>query len=85
LSILISFNLARGKTAFVYSLAAGGAMTVAAINVFHSSIEEVMLSIAAVFLLVTAFNILLVYRERYIYYRDKNYSLVKAVNASNQD
>lgn len=85
LSILISFNLARGKTAFVYSLAAGGVMTVAAINIFHSSIEEVMLSIAAVFFLVTAFNILLVYRERYIYYRDKNYSLIKAVNASNPD
>lgn len=85
LSILISFNLARGKTAFVYSLAGGGAMMVAAVNVFHSSIEEVILSVAAVFFFVTAFNLWLVYRERHIYYREKNYALIKAADAANPD
>lgn len=71
LSIVISFNLARGKTGFIYSLAAGSALTVAAIAVFHSGIQEVMVSIASVFAVLSAFNLWLVYRERRLFYRKR--------------
>lgn len=69
LSILISFNLARGRTQFVYSLGAGCIMTVAAIWFFHANILEVVLSLTAVFFVVTVYNLAQSYRERHAFYR----------------
>lgn len=69
LSILISFNLARGRTRFVYSLGAGCALTVAAIGLFHANILEVVYSLTAVFFIVTAYNLAQSYRERHLFYR----------------
>lgn len=69
LSILISFNLARGRTSFVYSLIVGCVLTAGAITAFHSSIKEVVISIAAVFSALTAYNLLLAYRGRSGLYR----------------
>lgn len=82
LSILISFNLARGKTGFIYSLVAGSALTVTGIMLYHAGIYEVMVSIAVVFTAIAAVNLWLVYRERRFFYRERNYTLLKgtAVN-----
>ncbi len=68
-SILMSFNLARHRTTFIYSMAAGGVMLVVFINVFHSSIKEVLGVMMSVFFFIAAFNLLQVYRERQVFYR----------------
>lgn len=88
LSILISFNLARGSTQFVYSLAAGCAMTVAAIWFFHANILEVVLSLTAVFFIVTAYNLIQSYRERHAFYRaygDETYKTASAAFDADRD
>lgn len=71
-SIIISFNLARGKTAFIYSLAAGCVMLVVIINIFHADISQVVAAIAGVFTLVAAYNLVVLYRERHVYYRARS-------------
>ncbi len=68
-SILMSFNLARHRTAFIYSMAAGAVMLVILINVFHSSINEVIGVMVSVFMFIALFNLLQVYRERQVFYR----------------
>ncbi|MBI1911187.1 MAG: oligosaccharide flippase family protein [Deltaproteobacteria bacterium] len=77
LSILISFNLARNKTGFIYSLGAGSLLMVSAIALFHSNIKEVLISITAVLLLTAAFNLWLVYRDRQEYYRLRDCGLCR--------
>ena len=84
LSIIISFNLARGRTGFIYSLAAGSVITVAAISVFHGGILEVMVATALVFASLCSFNLWLVYRERRVFYRNRGYAFVKP-EAGNTD
>lgn len=84
LSIVISFNLARGKTGFIYSLACGCALTAASISVFHAGIQEVMVAIALVFTALSAFNLWLVYMERRVFYRKRSYALLKP-EAGNTD
>lgn len=88
LSILISFNLARGSTQFVYSLAAGCVMTVAAIWLFHANILEVVLSLTAVFFMVTVYNLIQSYRERhafYLAYGDEQYKAPTAAFDADRD
>lgn len=84
LSILMSFNLARGRTGFIYSLAGGSALTVAVISVFHGGILEVMVATALVFAALTTFNLWLVYREKRIFHRKRSYAFVKP-EAGNTD
>lgn len=71
-SILISFNLARSKTGFIYSLAMASVLVVALIHRFHSGPAEVMAVLVGVFFLLTAHNLALVYRERRLFYRLRN-------------
>lgn len=78
LSILISFNLARGKTSFVYSLAFGCLATAAAIELFHAEILEIVVSITAVFSALTLYNLVCAYRERHAYYKLKETEDFKA-------
>lgn len=78
LSIIISFNLARARTGFIYSLVIGGAASVAAVHAFHSTILEVVVSIMAVFFAVAVINMVQVFRERAVYYRDRPPVLMKA-------
>lgn len=84
LSILISFNLARGNTGFIYSLAIGSVLLVTAINLFHSNMREIMVSITGIFFILTVFNVWLVYRERHAYYRLR-YEVLKAEDGVNTD
>lgn len=73
LSVIISFNLARRKSAFVYALGAGCAGAVAAIAAFHAGIKGIIISFGAVLLGVTLVSLAQVYRERQSYYRVRNY------------
>lgn len=85
LSIIISFNLARGKTFFMYSLAAGCVLIVGLLNIFHSGIGEILTSILAVFFALTAFNVWKVYRERHVYYRERDFGICKVTGTSNTE
>lgn len=63
-SIIMSYNLARHKSAFIYSLCAGCVSMVVLINLFHGSLQTVIFVIIANNILILAFNLWLVYREK---------------------
>ncbi|MBE9528642.1 MAG: oligosaccharide flippase family protein [Proteobacteria bacterium] len=63
-SIIMSFNLARHKSGFIYSLGAGCVSMVVLINLFHGSLQTVIFAIIVNNLLILAFNLWLVYREK---------------------
>lgn len=67
-SIFISFNLARHRTGFVYSLIAACAALVILIHYFHGSLMNVILIIAAVSACLALFNFFLIYRDRKSFY-----------------
>lgn len=74
MSIIISFNLARGKNSFIYSLGAASVLVVALIHVFHADIRQVMLTLVGVFFILTSFNLVAVYRDRRVFYRLREYT-----------
>ncbi|MBW7957641.1 MAG: oligosaccharide flippase family protein [Deltaproteobacteria bacterium] len=63
-SVLVSYNLARGKSSFIYSLLAGGAAHALLLNVFKGSLVVTVIILAAVNMLVAAYNLIMVLRER---------------------
>ncbi|HBG47754.1 MAG TPA: hypothetical protein DDW94_12320 [Deltaproteobacteria bacterium] len=63
-SVLMSFNLARGKTGFIYSLIAGSVILAALLNMFQGSLKSTVLVMTAVNLIVAAYNLASVMRER---------------------
>lgn len=63
-SVLMSFNLARHRTGFIYSLGVGCVSMVTLINLFHDSLQSVIFVIIANNLLLFLFNLWLVYSER---------------------
>ncbi len=75
ISVLISFNLARHKTSFIYPLAMGGIILVVLVNLFHSSIKEVLMTVVGVFTGLTAVNLFQIYRQRQSFYRLRQYEL----------
>ncbi len=64
ISVLISFNLARNRTGFIYSLAAASIALFALLHVFHGGLQAVMFVVLGVHTALAAFNLFLVYRER---------------------
>lgn len=62
-SVLISYNLARGKTAFIYSLLAGAAAHAFLLNLFQGSLITTAVILAAVNIAVAAYNLISVLRE----------------------
>lgn len=63
-SILITFNLARRKTGFIYTLWAGSLALVVLINLFHGSLLSVVVAMTGVGVALAAFNLWLVYQDR---------------------
>lgn len=63
-SVLINFNLARGKTGFIYSLGAGSIGLAVLINAFHETLLTVIVIMCAVNSVVAATNLYLAYRDR---------------------
>ena len=76
-SIIISFNLARGKTAFIYPLILSSALLVLLISRYHSDIGEILKSMLAAFALAAGLNLWQIYRERQSYYGLKFYEFYK--------
>lgn len=68
MSILISFNLARHKTGFIYSLVGGCILLIILLNIFHSSLFTVIFIIMAVNFCLAAINLWMVYRDKKVFY-----------------
>lgn len=68
-SILISFNLARGRTGFIYPLGVGCVALYILINVFHGSLATVIFMLMAVAVTLTAVNLWMVFQDRRAFYR----------------
>lgn len=69
MSILISFNLARGRTGFLYSMGAGCIALFVLINVFHDSMFTVIFMVMTVAVSLTAVNLWMVFQDRREFYR----------------
>lgn len=63
-SVTISYNLARGKTSFIYSLLAGCAAHALLLNIFTGSLVAAVVILAAVNVSVAAYNLITVLRGR---------------------
>lgn len=63
-SLLVTFNLARNRTGFIYSLGAAAVILPLLIALGHSSLAAVVLAVAAVNLCLMALNLWTVMRER---------------------
>lgn len=68
MSILISFNLARHKTGFIYSLVVGCILLIILLNIFHSSLFTVIFIIMAVNFCLAAINLWMVYQDKRVFY-----------------
>lgn len=66
--VLISFNLARHKTGFIYSLGIGCLLLIVLINFFHGSLLTVISVILAVTFCLAAINLWMVYQDRKAFY-----------------
>ncbi len=67
ISVLISFNLARNRTGFIYSLVAASIALFGLIHMVHGGLQGVMLVVLGVHTALAAFNLILVYRERLLF------------------
>lgn len=67
ISVLISFNLARNRTGFIYSLVAASIALFGLIHMVHGGLQAVMLVVLGVHTALAAFNLFLVYRERLLF------------------
>lgn len=77
LSVVISFELARGKTLFIYPLFLSCTLLVLLISRYHSGIEEILKSMLASFTAAALVILYQVYRERQNYYGLKFYEFYK--------
>lgn len=68
-SILISFNLARHKTGFIYTLVVGCILLIILLDIFHSSLFTVIFIIMAVNFCLAAINLWMVYQDKKVFYR----------------
>lgn len=68
MSIIISFNLARRKAGFIYSMAAACLALFIVINFFHASLLSVILEITAINFCLVGVNIWSIYRDRKAFY-----------------
>ena len=66
--ILISFNLARHRTGFIYSLGVGCLLLIILINLFHGSLLMVISIILAITFCLAAINLWMVYQDRKAFY-----------------
>lgn len=78
ISILVSFNLARDKTGFIYSLIIGCILLIILISFFHNTLFQVLYIILIVNSCLTAFNLYMVYQDRKAFYRLKTVDLESA-------
>lgn len=63
-SVLMTFNLARGNTAFIYSLIAGTIALAVLFHIFEGSLISTVLVMAAVNTAVASYNLFIVMRGR---------------------
>ncbi|GMR04830.1 MAG: oligosaccharide flippase family protein [Thermodesulfobacteriota bacterium] len=71
-SVLISFNLARNRTGFIYVLAGGCAALFVLLKSFHGGLFAVVLSIMIVNFVMAVTQLFMTYRERRAIVRIKN-------------
>ena len=64
MTVLISFNLARNKTSFIYTLLAGCVLLVLGLNFFHSTLLAVILTVMFTNLFITALHLWMTHRDR---------------------
>ncbi|MFQ5900721.1 MAG: oligosaccharide flippase family protein [Thermodesulfobacteriota bacterium] len=69
ITVLISFNLARHRTGFIYSLGAGCVLLIILLNLFHSSLLTVIFAMIGVYFCLMVVNLWMVYRDRRAFYR----------------
>lgn len=69
IGVLISFNLARHKTSFIYTLGFGCIVLLAGISIFHNSLSTVIFIIMSVNICLAAVNLWMVYQDRRAFYR----------------
>ena len=62
--IIISYNLARHKTKFLYFLLSGALLQIILLSVFHTSLLQIVLVLGLSGFIILAFLLLLTYRER---------------------
>jgi len=63
-SVLMTFNLARGNTGFIYSLIAGTIALAVFFHIFEGSLLSTVLVMVAVNTAVASYNLYAVMRER---------------------
>lgn len=81
ISILISFNLARHRNDFIYTLVAGCIVLAVLLHFFHNSLSTVIFIITAVNLCLVTVNLWMVYQDRKEFYRIRKIEIedVKAI------
>ncbi|MFQ5442038.1 MAG: oligosaccharide flippase family protein [Thermodesulfobacteriota bacterium] len=71
MTVLVSFNLARSRTGFLYILAAGAVSIIGLLTFFHGSLLTIVLIIMSVNFLMALTHLWMTHRERSVFLRQR--------------